>query len=271
MKNSMRYIYILFLASCLISCEKEGPVGPQGKQGVEGQQGIPGTDSNVILYGNAAPSNNVGKVGDFFIDKTTSRLYGPKTGSDWGTPVNLGGASGTSAMAGSQFLTGDKAPENSLGKPGDFYFDTESGQLFGPKSNDNTWTQVTSLKGQQGDAGSANIYSSDWIDFDWTGKLGESWANFDYDFSHDVSEMLRDGSSVLVYFRTKVQNGVYQQYAIPLMDRTDQMYDIVLTIGDYEGRYSLWMSLYHTWPKQFQLIDTEFFHQYRFVILPKES
>lgn len=36
------------------------------------------------------PAGNVGKVGDYYIDTQTSRIYGPKPSlTDWGQPVNL--------------------------------------------------------------------------------------------------------------------------------------------------------------------------------------
>lgn len=44
-------------------------------------QGIPGTDGNLLLYGNESPSDVVGNFGDYYIDSQNYLLYGPKTSS----------------------------------------------------------------------------------------------------------------------------------------------------------------------------------------------
>lgn len=54
-----------------------GTSGPQGPRG------------NSLLSGNGAPTLSIGIVGDHYIDKTTQELYGPKTESSWGSPVDL--------------------------------------------------------------------------------------------------------------------------------------------------------------------------------------
>jgi len=57
--------------------------------GTSGPQGGRGTG---ILNGTSAPNNNIGIVGDFFLNTTNMNLYGPKTESSWGTPVDLVGS-----------------------------------------------------------------------------------------------------------------------------------------------------------------------------------
>lgn len=54
-----------------------GTSGPQGPRGAS------------VLSGNGAPSFSFGDIGDHYIDKLTQELYGPKTSSGWGTPVDL--------------------------------------------------------------------------------------------------------------------------------------------------------------------------------------
>lgn len=51
-----------------------------------GPQGARGTS---ILSGEGTPGSTVGAVGDFYLDVTVSRLYGPKTSEGWGIPVSL--------------------------------------------------------------------------------------------------------------------------------------------------------------------------------------
>jgi len=57
--------------------------------GTSGPQGARGTG---ILNGVGAPSAGLGIVGDFFLNTTNMNLYGPKTESSWGTPVDLVGS-----------------------------------------------------------------------------------------------------------------------------------------------------------------------------------
>jgi hypothetical protein len=57
--------------------------------GTSGPQGGRGTG---ILNGTTAPNNNIGIVGDFFLNTTNMNLYGPKTDSGWGSPTDLVGS-----------------------------------------------------------------------------------------------------------------------------------------------------------------------------------
>jgi len=54
--------------------------------GYSGPQGVRG---NSLLSGNGLPTSGLGIIGDHYIDKDTNELYGPKTLSGWGSPVDL--------------------------------------------------------------------------------------------------------------------------------------------------------------------------------------
>jgi hypothetical protein len=56
--------------------------------GTSGPQGGRGTG---ILNGTTPPNNNIGILGDFFLNTTNMNLYGPKTELGWGEPVDLVG------------------------------------------------------------------------------------------------------------------------------------------------------------------------------------
>lgn len=53
--------------------------------------GLQGARGNGVLNGVGSPSSSLGENGDFYIDTSTNKMYGPKTGGAWGVPVNLGG------------------------------------------------------------------------------------------------------------------------------------------------------------------------------------
>jgi len=131
---------VLFL---IASCVKDGAIGPRGERGEQGQkgdQGIPGIkgkDGNFLLSGSSNPTIAIGKLGDFYLNKSTSMLFGPKLDSGWGDGFSLkgnNGANGQTGPAGAEILHGENAPANTLGKVGDFYFDTRQVVFYGPKT-----------------------------------------------------------------------------------------------------------------------------------------
>ena len=77
-----------------------GPPGPPGAKGPPGSPGVDGTDGQGILSGAAAPTAAIGDDGDFYLDHSTSRLYGPKTAGNWGSGTSLIGATGAQGPPG---------------------------------------------------------------------------------------------------------------------------------------------------------------------------
>lgn len=59
-----------------------------------GKDGQDGEDGSQIFSGSGAPDASLGIVGDYYLDKDNYHLYGPKTSSGWGSPLNLKGADG---------------------------------------------------------------------------------------------------------------------------------------------------------------------------------
>jgi len=57
--------------------------------GTSGPQGPRGTS---LLNGVGAPSSSLGIEGDFYLNTSNMNLYGPKTGSSWGSPTDLVGS-----------------------------------------------------------------------------------------------------------------------------------------------------------------------------------
>jgi hypothetical protein len=109
-----------------------------------GVTGSAGTDGNVILYDAAAPTTE-GTNGDFYLDTSTNTLYGPKAAGSWPVGVPLTGTAGSAGTnASTTVLNGSGAPSNGTGVNGDFYIDTASATLYGPKSG-GTWPSGTTL------------------------------------------------------------------------------------------------------------------------------
>lgn len=65
------------------------PISLQGPPGEDGQDG---DDGSQIFAGTTEPDASTGSPGDYYLNKSTFELYGPKTESGWGTPINLQGS-----------------------------------------------------------------------------------------------------------------------------------------------------------------------------------
>ena len=136
-----------------------GATGPQGPAGPTGATGPAGTNGNGVLNGNVVPSNLQGNDGDFYINTTTNTIYGPKANGTWPVGVSLvgpsgpaGGPAGPPGVAGTNgnsVLNGTVNPNGATGVDGDFYINTLTNEMFGPKSA-GIWPQGVSLVGASG-------------------------------------------------------------------------------------------------------------------------
>lgn len=54
-----------------------------------GARGPAGKDGATILAGNGGPGIDLGKEGDYYLDRVTAEFYGPKVGLSWGIPISL--------------------------------------------------------------------------------------------------------------------------------------------------------------------------------------
>ena len=180
----MKKINYLLIASVAVmffvaACGKDGATGPQGATGITGAQGTTGAigpagpagtngkDGSVIYKGTTIPATTLGVNGDFYLNTTTSLLYGPKTAAGWGIGFSLKGATGATGAtgaAGSKTLSGTGVPSAALGNFGDYYLDKTSYLLYGPKTATG-WGPAVSLQGPAGPAGpagTANVQYSGW-------------------------------------------------------------------------------------------------------------
>ena len=77
-----------------------------------------GTVGNTVTNGAGAPTLTVGNAGDFYIDTTNNRLYGPKTTS-WPTVfVSMVGIQGAQGIQGIRGLAGAQGPVGATGATG---------------------------------------------------------------------------------------------------------------------------------------------------------
>nr|WP_162989039.1 hypothetical protein [Pedobacter schmidteae] len=135
-----------------------GTNGSNGTNGTNGVDGVNGINGSTTLAGNGAPLPGLGAVGDYYLDKSSYQLYGPKVVNGWGIPVLLRGANGAQGPAGPAgadgtiIYSGLGAPDPTIGKIGDFYMDRPAVMMYGPKSIDG-WGFGVSLKGADGTNG----------------------------------------------------------------------------------------------------------------------
>ena len=129
-----------------------GPTGPTGPKGDTGDIGLQGTQGP---QGSQGPQGLTGAQG----------LQGPQ-GSQ--------GSQGPTGAAGRVILSGIATPPaNSTGSDGDYYFNTSTRALYGPKASGSWPTTSTSLSGRilsgSGGPGSIASIDGDWY-FDTTAK-----------------------------------------------------------------------------------------------------
>src|SRR5699024_5547897 len=92
----------------------DGQDGVDGRDGKDGKDGKNGQDGSQIYAGRGAPNMKLGNKGDFYLDKSNYELYGPKTGSGWGSPINLKGADGNANVTRYIFPSHDFSKYSSL-------------------------------------------------------------------------------------------------------------------------------------------------------------
>ncbi len=216
----LKPIFFLALSIFLFQCDKdEGGVGPQGPQGLQGEIGPAGDDGSIIHADSGPPTAGLGKNGDFYLDKDTGELYGPKLeASGWGTPITLSGpaganggdgANGTDGADGSQIFAGTTAPAFTLGVSGDFYLNKNTFDLYGPKTGAG-WGTPINLKG------TANVMYSSWIEADWNLTNEARRKTMKISVNQLSNNDLRNKAVVLMYLK---QFGTSSIYPMPSSGR----------------------------------------------------
>jgi hypothetical protein len=151
-----------------------GLQGIQGATGATGATGAAGADGKTVSNGTSNPVSGTGVNGDFYINTATNTLFGPKANGAWPSGVSLVGPTGATGAQGIQGATGATGvagvagadgksvrngtsdPVSGTGVDGDFYINTATNTLFGPKAN-GAWPSGVSLVGPTGATGAQGI------------------------------------------------------------------------------------------------------------------
>jgi hypothetical protein len=164
----------------VIQTGEQGPPGPMGPPGPAipgppGPAGPVGPQGNRIIYGTVNPASTVGIDGDSYINTTTHFLFGPKASGAWPAGTSLIGPPGATGATGPVGATGPAGPTGATGPVGpagadgntvlygagdpaagygvngNFYINTTTNFIFGPKLG--SWPAGVSLVGPQGPVG----------------------------------------------------------------------------------------------------------------------
>lgn len=121
-------------------------VGPQGIQGPQGIAGVNGTNGSngLSAYQIWLNAGNTGTEAQFL-----TALRGA-TGAQG--IQGIAGTNGTNGLDGKTVLNGTQSPTAGIGNNGDFYINTTTNTLFGPKTS-GAWGSGVALVGPQGAAG----------------------------------------------------------------------------------------------------------------------
>ena len=116
---------------------------------------LPVTEPESLVHtGNGAPIDfQTGHDGDFYIDATAKKIYGPRIAGVWGTGSSMIGEVGPIGKTGSALISGVTTPDTQTGFVGDFYLDITAKLIYGPKTERAGWGVGSAITGPQGAAG----------------------------------------------------------------------------------------------------------------------
>ncbi|WP_373845051.1 hypothetical protein [Clostridium sp.] len=91
----------------------------------KGDTGPAGQDGTAVLNGTSDPTSSIGKNGDFYINTSTNKIFGPKVSGVWPAgksivgPQGIQGPKGDTGAIGATGATGATGPKGDKGDPGD--------------------------------------------------------------------------------------------------------------------------------------------------------
>ncbi|MEC3765950.1 collagen-like protein [Cupriavidus sp. SS-3] len=156
--------------------------------------GPAGADGKTMLSGTNAPTADMGSDGDFYLNVSSSTLYGPKAGGEWPAGVSLIGPQGVAGAPGATLLHGAADPTAADGAVGSFYLNTTTSTLFGPKTADG-WPAGISVVGLTGPVGPAGPAGADGA----PGPAGEKGEQGEQGEKGDKGDPGEPGTGATVY------------------------------------------------------------------------
>jgi len=121
-----------------------------------------------LLNGTVDPVDGDGSIGDFYINTATWQIFGPKAAGVWPSGTDIVGPAGDDGDDGSDgktILNGTGDP-TSEGVDGDFYINTATWQIFGPKDPATGWGVPIDLVGADGEDGASSYTAIAYADDD---------------------------------------------------------------------------------------------------------
>ena len=183
-----------------------------GKDGSQGIQGKPGEDGH-------SPVVSIGSNGNWYVD-----------GVDTNIPAK--GEKGDSGEDGSKIFTGSGLPEDSLGKDGDIYIDTVTGDLY---SKGDSWKKAGNIKGSDGDQGEAGE----------NGKSAyELYVKYHPEYTGDEDQFMQDlingnlGGQFTVTFDSNGGNETYEKQIVFRGNKINAPSDPTKDGYQFEGWYT---------------------------------
>jgi hypothetical protein len=204
-----------------------------------------GTDGTV-LYGSGIPGAGVGNNNDTYINIDTG-IFHHKAAGTWTQvfsmqtgpqgPKGDKGDTGVTGANGKTILSGTSNPSNSTtGTNGDLYLNTNTYQLFGPKTV-GVWgsgTSIMGLTGEQGDPGPTGTPGAGVVTGGTTGQVLSKVSDADFD-TEWVNQSSGGGGSTKP-FNSDIVFDVSNQFM-----KTDQTSDIHFTLqptGNNKNSYA---------------------------------
>lgn len=232
--------------------------GEDGADGSDGTNGTDGADGNTILTTSGVPDNGVGANGDYAIDPTAQKIYGPKAAGVWPAGVYYAGddgAAGSDGADGATWHSVSGAPGVGVGVDGDFAIDTVAQNIYGPKAA-GTWPAGISYAGDPGADGADGSDGADGNTI--LSTVGDPGAEVgvDGDYAIDVTNYYIYGPKAAgawpdgVYFKgadgegSDVDGWVDADETWTYASADSGVYTYTATIsGDYSGVYSIGMKV----------------------------
>jgi hypothetical protein len=129
----------------------QGETGPTGPQGPRGAQGLAGANGSTGAQGPQGPQGVQGVQGEVGPEGPEGPA-GPQGVQGVAGPAGATGPQGPAGLDGKTVRSGPTNPNSSTGVDGDFYINTATNVIFGPKAG-GSWPSGVSIVGPQGPAG----------------------------------------------------------------------------------------------------------------------